>query len=116
MQERESNTGDRGVQFRCSWVGQSCRNDRRWGVSGVNLTKPQREALDAVCRTNGGGVSVRCRRDPETGFGIPLNASYRKLYDLGLIQGKSGSYETVVHTREGLALYRSPSPSAGGVK
>jgi hypothetical protein len=67
------------------------------------LTDAQKRALIEVCRTNGGGVRVRCRVGDD-GYGIPTNPAYRKLFELGLIQGKSGGFETVVHTRDGLAL------------
>lgn len=69
------------------------------------LSSAQRAALSRVCATNGGGVRVPVRIG-EDGYGIPTQAQFRKLYDLGLIQGKSGSYETVVHTKDGLRAYR----------
>ena len=72
----------------------------------AKLTEAQRDALIAVCRTNGGGITIPCRVGHD-GYGIPINAAYRKLYDLGLIQGKSCGYKTVVHTRDGLAVYRA---------
>ena len=72
----------------------------------TSLTKVQMEMLDMVCRTNGGGVRIRCHIG-EDGYGIPINTAYRKLQQLGLIQGKSGECETVVHTREGLSMWRS---------
>lgn len=68
-----------------------------------NLTKAQREALAAVCATNGGGIRIKCKAG-EDGYGIPANAAYRKLHELGLVQGKSGTFECIVHTREGWAL------------
>lgn len=71
----------------------------------AGLTEAQRRDLCEVCRTNGGGVRVRCRvRDD--GYGEPVAGPMRKLFDKGLIQGKSGSYETVVHTPLGLAVRR----------
>ena len=67
------------------------------------LTRKQAEALAEVCRTNGGGVHVRCTVG-EDGYGIPVNPQMRKLHALGLIQGKASGYGTVVHTRDGWAL------------
>jgi hypothetical protein len=67
------------------------------------LTKIQAKALAQICRTNGGGLRVRCRV-MDSGEVVPLGATLRKLYDLGLIQGKAGAYETVVHTRDGWRL------------
>lgn len=74
-------------------------------VAGIvkSLTKAQRERLLAVCRTNGGGVRVRCRVNSD-GDVVPVDGAWAKLFTKGLIQGKSGSYETVVHTRDGLAV------------
>lgn len=69
------------------------------------LTKARREKLAAVCRTSGGGLRVRCRvRDD--GYGEPTDSVFRWLYDNGLIQGKSGAFEMVVHTRDGWAVYQ----------
>lgn len=71
----------------------------------MKLTAPQKEALARVCATNGGGVRINCTvRDGEV---VPSQAAMRALFNKGLIQGKAGGYSTVVHTREGLALYRS---------
>lgn len=71
------------------------------------LTPSQFEALARVCRTNGGGVEVACKyRDGEV---VPSNLVMRALFDKGLIQGKAGSYSTVVHTRPGLELFRRAS-------
>lgn len=75
------------------------------------LTVKQFEALAQVCRTNGGGVYVRCNVGDD-GYGVPVNAQMKRLHALGLIQGKAGGYDTVVHTREGLALYRRATPTA----
>lgn len=75
-------------------------------TGAVKLTAKQFSALALVCRTNGGGVSVACTVGPD-GYGVPKLATMRRLHELGLIQGKAGSRETVVHTREGLALYRA---------
>lgn len=69
------------------------------------LTPLQLAALGRVCRTNGGGVSVLAYHGPDDSIVISdrvMNALYKR----GLIQGKAGSYSTVVHTREGLALWR----------
>lgn len=67
------------------------------------LTKAQRDMLVKVCRTNGGGVRVNCKVG-EDGYGIPTHGPTRKLFEKGLIQGKAGSFETVVHTRDGWAV------------
>ena len=75
------------------------------GVRQVKLTKAQSEVLARVCKTNGGGVRVRCRVGDD-GYGVPVLSTYHTLFNRGLIQGKAGDYETVVHTREGLSLFR----------
>ena len=72
-------------------------------VIDPKLTPKQAEALAEVCRTNGGGVYVRCNVGAD-GYGVPVNPQMRKLHSLGLIQGKAGGYDTVVHTREGWRL------------
>lgn len=69
----------------------------------AKLTEAQKVALDLVCRTNGGGVQLRVRTGDD-GYGVPTSPAYRKLQEMGLIQGKSGAYEMVVHTRDGLAV------------
>lgn len=70
----------------------------------MKLTKAQLDALDRICRTNGGGVAVRCVvKDGEV---VPTHKPTAALFGKGLIQGKAGSFETVVHTREGLQLWR----------
>ena len=69
------------------------------------LTDLQKRTLAQVCRTNGGGVSVRCKVDAD-GVVVPVNRAFAKLFALGLIQGKAGGYEKVVHTRDGLAVHR----------
>lgn len=69
----------------------------------AGLTEAQRARLLEVCRTNGGGVRISCRVD-DNGYGIPTNPVFRALWERDLIQGKSGEYETVVHTRLGLAV------------
>lgn len=79
----------------------------------MGLSEAQRAALSMVCATNGGGVRVPVRVS-EDGYGIPTQAQFRKLYDLGLIQGKSGSYETVVHTKDGLRVYRLLKDNTNG--
>lgn len=71
----------------------------------MKLTAKQFDALAQVCRTNGGGVYVRCNVGDD-GYGIPVHPQMKRLHALGLIQGKAGGYDTVVHTREGLAIYR----------
>lgn len=72
-------------------------------MADPKLTKAQRSALAYVCATNGGGVRIKCKIGDD-GYGIPANAAYRKLHELGLVQGKSGGIECIVHTREGWAL------------
>ena len=68
----------------------------------AGLTKAQRERLHKVCRTNGGGVYIRCKwRGGEV---VPSDKPMCALFDKGLIQGKAGGYETVVHTRLGLEV------------
>lgn len=69
------------------------------------LSAAQRRDLALVCRTNGGGVRIRCRV-LDGGEAVPASSSMRKLYEKGLIQGKAGGWESVVHTRDGLELYR----------
>ena len=69
----------------------------------AKLTKAQREALLQVCRTNGGGVSIGCKIDAD-GVVVPTAKPMAKLFALGLIQGKAGAYQKVVHTRDGLAV------------
>ena len=71
----------------------------------MKLTPLQRSALAKVCRTNGGGVGVRCTI--KDGQAVPQDRVMAALFRKGLIQGKARSYSTVVHTREGLALFRS---------
>lgn len=71
----------------------------------AKLTKAQREALERVCRTNGGGLRIACSV-LDDGSAVPSNGPLRKLYEKGLIQGKSGAWEMVVHTRDGLAVQR----------
>ena len=66
----------------------------------AGLSEAQKRDLLAVCKTRGGGLRIRCRvRDD--GYGEPISGPMKKLYDKGLIQGKSGACEMVVHTREG---------------
>lgn len=62
----------------------------------MKLTSLQREALDAVCRSNGGGISSY------SAWRTQLLALEKK----GLIQGKAGQQYRAVHTQEGLALWR----------
>lgn len=70
----------------------------------MKLTKAQWDALDRICRTNGGGVAVRCTIKDDVV--VPTHKPTAALFAKGLIQGKAGSYQTVVHTREGLRLWR----------
>lgn len=60
------------------------------------LTKLQFQALDVVCRTNGGGISGY------SDWKTQITALHKK----GLVQGKAGQQHRVVHTSEGLALWR----------
>jgi hypothetical protein len=62
----------------------------------MKLTERQFQALDAVCRTNGGGISGYSSWKPQ------LLALEKK----GLVQGKAGQQYRAVHTSEGLALWR----------
>lgn len=71
----------------------------------TKLTKPQWDALDRICRTNGGGVAVRCKVNDDDVV-VPIHKPTAALFAKGLIQGKAGGYEKVVHTREGLQLWR----------
>ena len=71
----------------------------------AGLSEARKRELARVCRTNGGGVYIRCKVD--AGEVVPANPLFRKLFDAGLVQGKAGAYETLVHTREGLAVYRA---------
>lgn len=64
------------------------------------LTAAQARELERICRTSGGGLGIRCRV-LEDGEVVPSNGVLRKLYEKGLIQGKSGGWERVVHTRLG---------------
>ncbi len=62
------------------------------------LTPSQWKWLDKICRTNGGGVDVALTP--------PIPKAVLHLYDLGLVQGKSGCQWCAVHTRDGLSLWR----------
>jgi len=60
------------------------------------LTPTQKKMLDAICKTNGGGI-------------FPAGAEFRTVKQLekkGLVQGKLGQQYCAVHTREGLTLWR----------
>jgi hypothetical protein len=65
----------------------------------TKLTELQVQALNAVCRTNGGGISLYSDWRPQ------LVALHKK----GLVQGKSGNQSRAVHTAEGLKLWRELS-------
>jgi hypothetical protein len=73
---------------------------------GPRLTKTQMAWLAKVCATSGGGMRIKCRIG-EDDVVRPTSAPLRRLFDLHLIQGKSGAYETVVHTRAGWEMYRT---------
>ncbi|MES2904038.1 MAG: hypothetical protein V4696_07620 [Pseudomonadota bacterium] len=61
------------------------------------LTDKQWDLLDRICRTNGGGIHY-----------YNLDKSVlRGLMRRHLVQGKLGSGDCAVHTREGLALWRA---------
>ena len=75
-------------------------------MSAPRLTHAQWAAHEQVCHTNGGGVSVRCKVT-DSGEVVPVAAPMRKLFNIGFIQGKAGAFERVVHTRDGLAAYRT---------
>lgn len=62
----------------------------------MKLGARQRELLERVCRSNGGGVGVNIESDRVA----------QSLEKHGLIQGKAGSQWRAVHTPAGLALYR----------
>ena len=62
----------------------------------MKLTELQFAALDAVCQTNGGGISAYSSWQPQ------LTALHKK----GLVQGKAGQQCRVVHTSDGLAIWR----------
>lgn len=72
------------------------------------MSAAQRRWLTQVCRTSGGGVAISCRV-LEDGEVVPSNGPLRKLYEKGLIQGKSGGFSRVVHTRDGLEVFRALS-------
>ena len=69
-------------------------------LKALRLSAAQKRWLKEVCRTSGGGVRVACRV-LDDGEVVPTSPPLRQLYDKGLIQGKSGAYSTVVHTRDG---------------
>lgn len=64
------------------------------------LTKAQREALNTVCATNGGGVVVSVGTSDHN-YGVPTVNPWRRLWELDLIQGKASHAYRVVHTRAG---------------
>lgn len=83
-------------------------------MADIKLTRLQQQALVKVCQTNGGGVRIRATwRGDEA---VPTDRVMRALFDKGLIQGKAGGIETVVHTHEGLALYRETIAHMTGVE
>ena len=69
----------------------------------AGLTKAQREALITVCMTNGGGVKVATGHEDHN-YGTPTQNPWKRLWELGLIQGKASHAYRVVHTREGWAV------------
>ena len=70
------------------------------------LTKPQREALIAICRRNGAGIRVATGTQDHN-YGVPTQHPYKALWDKDLIQGKSSDAYMVVHTRKGWETYKS---------
>jgi hypothetical protein len=67
------------------------------------LSKAQERDLLAVCRTNGGGLNIDVSW-LDDGEIVPRASAMRKLFDKGLIQGKSNGPCRVVHTALGLAV------------
>ena len=70
----------------------------RSSANFARLGPRQREFLNRVCQSNGGGVSV---------WMAPEERMAQRLRTLGLVQGKAGCLSRVVHTREGWALWKS---------
>lgn len=68
------------------------------------LTTAQEKMLERVVKTNGGGVN---------GYSLTAReiATAYELHDLELVQGKAGNLSRIVHTKEGLALWRSIWPA-----
>ena len=66
------------------------------------LTEAQLLVLEEVCRLNGAGLRIPTLI--RGGSRVPSYAHHRALWDLDLIQGKSGGDSQVVHTRKGLAV------------
>jgi hypothetical protein len=61
------------------------------------LTEKQFALLASICRTNGGGIyAPNCDQ-----------RVLKALVDRHLVQGKAGNLSSVVHTREGLELWRA---------
>ena len=68
------------------------------------LTKAQVDALRKVCLTNGGGVAIPTGHSG-VNYGLPTTHPWKGLWNLDLIQGKSGHAYRVVHTPLGLAVF-----------
>lgn len=66
----------------------------------AGLGQKQIEALLAVCRTNGGGIKVATGAEDHN-YGSPTQNPWKRLWELGLIQGKASHAYRVVHTRLG---------------
>lgn len=71
-------------------------------MTRVKLTDAQWRALDAICRTNGGGIYAG-GRDMRSIFA---------LHKKGLVEGKLNQQFRAVHTREGLEYWRSRNAEA----
>lgn len=69
----------------------------------ATLSEAQKHWLGVICRTSGGGIGLRCRT-LDDGEVVPSLGPLRKLFDKDLIQGKSGAFERVVHTRLGWSV------------
>lgn len=70
---------------------------------GGKLTKAQREALIAVCDSNGGGIRVPTGHENHN-YGTPTTHPWKALWARDLIQGKANHCYRVVHTRLGWAV------------
>ena len=75
-------------------------------MSAPPLTHAPRAPHEQVSHTHRGGVSLR-GKVTDSGEVVPVAAPMRKLFNIGFIQGKAGAFERVVHTRDGLAAYRT---------
>lgn len=68
------------------------------------MSDAQKRLLARVCGLNGGGFATPVKiHDDEV---IPTHGPMEKLYRKGLVQGKAGGIQVVVHTSKGLEVYR----------